>query len=329
MGYAHYLLWLYPITFTLVVIWTWWLDARLYKGNLWHAVKGTYSAATSSRAKFFLWASMLLIVGAVLSYISFGREFLLPVCSYISTAVTTVTWVVRPPGVVLLASSQSQKARQLARSLAWTAMGYRVLYFLDPRSRHALGTVQLNSIEGGIGDLMNNRFLRADGKWSNTVFTLLEFVPVIVIDARRLSDGLQFEMQLISSSPSLLSKTFVIVDGRSEVVVAGYPQIAGRVIRSPDLPKAVVFALSHWKRRSLVSSAESKPRLLSQIPQCYRCGTPMRVITGNIIYRKDVRTQGCFQCRGCARLTCYDCSDNRVPCECEQKQWVARMYFLD
>lgn len=325
---VQYLGWLFPIGLTLFVIWTWWLDFRLYKENFWHALKVTYSAALNSRVKVFLWVTVFLIAGSGLCLISFGRDLLFPICSFISVAVATITWVAHPPGVVLLASSESKQARQLAVSISRTALGHRVLYFLDPQSHHALRAAKPSSFDGGMNDLMNNRFLRTDDKWSETVFPLLELVPVIVIDASQMSPGLQFELQRINSSPALLSKTLIIVDGSQEVGIGRYSHLANRVIRSSELQKSVVLTLSAWKRRSLNSSIRSQSRLSAPL-RCSKCGTPMRVITGNVIYRKDGRTQGCFQCRACERFTCYDCSDNRVPCECRQKQWVERSYFLD
>lgn len=328
MGPVGYLGWLFPLAFTLFVVWTWRLDYRLYKGDFRRALKVTYSAAISSRAKFFLWAAVFLMAGALLGVILLGRELLFPVCSYISVAAATVTWVVRPPGVVLLASSGSRQARRLAATISRTAMGHRVLYFLDPLSRHAIGAIRSSPFDGGVNELMNNRFLRADDRWGETVFTLLELVPVIVVDASRLSDGLEFEMRRINSSPSLSSKTLVMAGGASEFILARYPRLAGRVVRPTEVQEAVIFALSGRDRRSLAPPVKSKPRPLPA-PQCRRCGSRMRVVTGNVIYRKDVRTQGCFQCRVCARYTCYDCSDSREPCECGQKQWVERSYFLD
>lgn len=329
MDYAHYLKWLFPIVSMLFVIWTWRLDVRLYKGNYWRAVKGTYAAAINSRAKFFIWASVYVLVGGGFFYILGGREFLFLVCSYIAVALTTVSWVVRPPGVVILASSKSQQARQLARSFAWTAMGYRILYFFDPLNRQALTAMQSSPLDGVISDLINNRFSRVQKKWNDVIFALLELVPVIIIDARRLSAGLRFEMEHINFSPSLLSKTLVVVNDRSEVVGVEYSQLASRTIRPTELQGAVTFALADWKGRSLHSSLKSRRHFLLPLSQCSTCGTPMKLLTGAIIYNREVRTQGCFQCKSCARLTCYECSDNRLPCECGQKQWVERSCFLE
>jgi hypothetical protein len=62
--------------------------------------------------------------------------------------------------------------------------------------------------------------------------------------------------------------------------------------------------------------------------KCSRCHTPMTLVEGFMRTPDFItRTQGCYQCRACGRLTCYNCSDNREPCECGANQWFERAYF--
>lgn len=62
-------------------------------------------------------------------------------------------------------------------------------------------------------------------------------------------------------------------------------------------------------------------------PACYKCGLPMTLISGKIVRTADLsRMNGCFQCQACGRLTCYDCSDNRIPCVCGAMAWVEKSY---
>ena len=63
--------------------------------------------------------------------------------------------------------------------------------------------------------------------------------------------------------------------------------------------------------------------------RCGTCGKPMTLVKG-MMRTSDfmTRTQGCYQCRACGRLTCYDCSDNRKPCECGAQQWSERTYIV-
>jgi len=63
--------------------------------------------------------------------------------------------------------------------------------------------------------------------------------------------------------------------------------------------------------------------------RCSVCGRPMTLVKG-MMRTSDfmTRTQGCYQCRACGRLTCYDCSDNREPCKCGAHQWSERTYLI-
>lgn len=62
---------------------------------------------------------------------------------------------------------------------------------------------------------------------------------------------------------------------------------------------------------------------------CTGCRRPMTLVKG-VMRTSDymTRTQGCFQCRACGRLTCYDCSDSREPCKCGAHQWAERTYII-
>lgn len=62
---------------------------------------------------------------------------------------------------------------------------------------------------------------------------------------------------------------------------------------------------------------------------CARCGTQMTIVSGTSMNREFFVkvAQGCFQCKACGRYTCYDCSDNREPCQCGQKQWMESTYI--
>lgn len=63
---------------------------------------------------------------------------------------------------------------------------------------------------------------------------------------------------------------------------------------------------------------------------CGVCRRPMMLTNGMIMRTTDLRThtQGCYQCRACGRLTCYDCSDSRKPCVCKAHQWSERTYLM-
>ncbi len=70
-------------------------------------------------------------------------------------------------------------------------------------------------------------------------------------------------------------------------------------------------------------------RLFGGGDRCGRCGRPMTLVKG-MMRTSDfmTRTQGCYQCRACGSLTCYDCSDRREPCERGAQQWSERTYIV-
>jgi hypothetical protein len=63
---------------------------------------------------------------------------------------------------------------------------------------------------------------------------------------------------------------------------------------------------------------------------CYKCRIPMTMATGMLMKTTDylTSTKGCFQCNACGRLTCFDCCDNRIPCECGAKTWIEKTYII-
>jgi tetratricopeptide (TPR) repeat protein len=62
--------------------------------------------------------------------------------------------------------------------------------------------------------------------------------------------------------------------------------------------------------------------------KCYQCEKQMVVIKG-FFRSEDILTnnQYGFKCRKCGRITCYDCSDNRIPCKCSAKEWMEIMFY--
>lgn len=63
--------------------------------------------------------------------------------------------------------------------------------------------------------------------------------------------------------------------------------------------------------------------------RCAVCGRPMTLVKDSMS-RSDFMTgtQGCYRCRACGQLTCYDCSDSRKPCKCGAQQWSACFYLI-
>ena len=75
-----------------------------------------------------------------------------------------------------------------------------------------------------------------------------------------------------------------------------------------------------------------------RVPCCYLCGKEGHIreiefVEGGVFI--DMRkwnkpwspTQSCYQCGNCGRLVCYTHCDDRVPCECGEKNWITRSYI--
>jgi hypothetical protein len=66
----------------------------------------------------------------------------------------------------------------------------------------------------------------------------------------------------------------------------------------------------------------------SPYAQCSKCGMPMTMLSGAMVRTSMLGgMNGCFVCGSCGRVTCYDCSDNRIPCDCGAMAWVQKSYI--
>jgi tetratricopeptide (TPR) repeat protein len=64
------------------------------------------------------------------------------------------------------------------------------------------------------------------------------------------------------------------------------------------------------------------------VVNCCKCEIPKVVVKGFIRSEYILsQNQYGFKCRKCGRITCYDCSDNRIPCKCDAKEWMEIMFY--
>lgn len=64
------------------------------------------------------------------------------------------------------------------------------------------------------------------------------------------------------------------------------------------------------------------------VVKCYKCEKDKVVVKG-FIRDTDILSndQYGFKCRVCGRITCFDCSDNRIPCKCGAKEWIEIIFY--
>jgi len=69
-------------------------------------------------------------------------------------------------------------------------------------------------------------------------------------------------------------------------------------------------------------------KLYGKVVCCYKCDKTMAIVKGPM--RRDyylTQTQSGFMCKECENITCYNCSDNRIPCKCGAKKWIEIMFY--
>lgn len=194
------------------------------------ALRASLRAVRRSHARFFIATAFALVVVACLTFIVYNVPLLLFMISAWN-ALATFTWVMRPPCVIVLASSTSHTARGLARSIARCALGHRVMYFFSPE-RYPSPDVPYHL---WMGNVMDNYHMVSDEKWDEVVMPLIDLVPVIVVDARQISSGLEFELQRINACEALVSKAVVIAQGAERMRLEAFNRLGRRIVKSEHI----------------------------------------------------------------------------------------------
>src|SRR6185295_6384093 len=103
MGQAFFVS-LILLPFLILIPFTWAREYRLHGRNLARAVGIAARVTWRSRASVFLFAATCLVVGALFvpQWLSLSASERI---AALIVAATTITWVLRPPGIVVLASS--------------------------------------------------------------------------------------------------------------------------------------------------------------------------------------------------------------------------------
>lgn len=222
----------------------WWPAGRLYGEAFPRAMRASAAAAWRSRTRFYVLGGLLLLLAPLLP-----EPLRLATLWSVLIGSTTISWVFRPPAVIVLASSLGgREARRLMLDLmlGGAARGHRVIYFLRKEAR---GTIPF---EESMMDGMDNLHLRTDTNWEECVFPLLDLVPVIVVDARKLSEGLLHELDRINESPSLAAKTFVFMANASRVSLTELSRLSSRVVHEDDVAGTVASAVTAAMRTGAI-----------------------------------------------------------------------------
>jgi hypothetical protein len=139
----------------------------------------------------------------------------------VTAAGTTVSFLLVPPIALMLASSEFSRIK-LASQLQQRCAGFRVLFFLNAPSRGSTQAANLMQSQGETGSplwlsFLDNNHWSDRGVWRDIVFQMMNLVPILIVDLRSHSNGLDEEIMRIQKMPALEQKTIFIGDGMSSV----------------------------------------------------------------------------------------------------------------
>jgi hypothetical protein len=123
--------------------------------------------------------------------------------------ISRLSSILRPPGILLLASSNSWNYKLIVSFLRPRTL-YQIIYLLRGSSANTPKNFVDSMIEHQV-DEMSNRYIVSDETWKATVFPLLDLVPVIVIDATYLNEAVAHELSRILEDPELLRKSLIFI----------------------------------------------------------------------------------------------------------------------
>lgn len=244
MGWAFvYFLSLLP--FTIIIAVTWFREYQLHGRDLPRAVRVAARATWRSRTRVFLIVATGALAGALFAprwlSLSTGERI-----TAVAAAATTFAWVLRPPGILILASSDNSESRRLISKIGWrAALGHRVVFLLAPAALREAAAPDVP-----IRDRMDNLYATTVTDWMSNVHELLDIAPMIVIDARQLSEGLAYELAAVESSYWLSAKTYVVIDQTAQVFVAAeLPILARKMVHERNIVDAVTASLASAHRQ--------------------------------------------------------------------------------
>lgn len=192
--------------YTLLMLWK---DVALYRNKFRQALRmGIMLAFHSGKRNtifvliFTIWCSLLWL------FVPMQKSMLIPLVVLVGS-VSRLSAIIRPPGIMLLASSKSWNFKLIASSIR-PRTPYQIIYLLRSIPVNTPDNF-FDSIAAHEVDSMSNRYMISDETWKSTVFPLMDIVPVILIDATYLNESVAHELNRILEKPDLLGKSLVII----------------------------------------------------------------------------------------------------------------------
>jgi hypothetical protein len=194
------------VSYTFLMLWK---DMVLYRKKfkqvMWMSTMLALHSGKRQTVFFYIFAigCCLILFFTELPY-SFTIKLLLLV-GFISR----LSAILRPPGILLLASSKSWNYKRITSFLRPVTF-YQIIYLLRGSPENTSRKFFDYIIDRQV-DEMSNRYIVSDETWKTTVFPLLDIVPVIVIDATYLNKAVADELSRILEDPELLRKSLLFI----------------------------------------------------------------------------------------------------------------------
>jgi hypothetical protein len=243
MSWRNFIVLAPAILLSLGIVFSWWLDWRLYRSTVLLALRRSAWAAFHSQ-QVLGWSVVSSVFLGAMAFFEWWTHYPPVILIFAVAVVLCGTYLaVRPAAVIVLGSSLSPEARKIVTVVREACSGYRVVYFLVPLGafRHVD-----DSIAGAVERTDENfdNWYQLDGEmWKYIVYPMLRLVPVIVVITWNRSPGLDEEFVFLSRTPELCKKVIVCGDDSEEDILAKYG-VRLRVVKNAlELQRAVMMAL--------------------------------------------------------------------------------------
>jgi hypothetical protein len=212
------------VLFVFAPLFSWYLSLRKFGVQIIRSVRPMFRFTLYSGSGILLMAAGFMTVGSgsVLVAHIWLPDFLLPlpdhiILLFLSISVGALLWMVRPPIVLFLTTSDAKDQVEVSNATMSLAP-YRVVYLL--RSRVESSMQGRDDVTDPFTDEgLQHSNLRTHGRisWEAVVHELMTLAPAIVLDVRKKNDAIITEAHYIIEHPELWAKTIVVVGPRGEV----------------------------------------------------------------------------------------------------------------
>ncbi len=240
----------------------WFVTIHLYGRIPWVQVLQMLKFVAKSPHAYHLYLPLtpLLVAGGFyfLNGVVFPRSFIL---ANILFQIQMYFYQGTPPAVLLLGKSRPE-AIDLRGRLEQGVYPYRIVALFDNSDiSPSASQFRRNLLEWD-----NLRVIKG-GQWRSVVHSLMDKVPIVVIDTRIASPAVNEETERILSSPALVQKTVFLVGSNGESQVITAVGAASRISELRTVQKEQLISLLKQLGLSKTTSPDDDPILSRLVPK--------------------------------------------------------------